>query len=280
MASQKYYVVGGEYADTSFTGPAEGAELEVRGPFNEREAKVCWRELTSKTVDIAMVRYFLKSEDEIGAKPQAKNFCVIGGEYANTTFTAMATGKELEVYGPFPEWQGALRFWRGLTSKSVDDALVRYDIRENYQPGDGIPSRKIPGAAVALPPTSVKSIAIAAASEKVFPFLIDGRNWPKWAEHSIKAVKPAEAGAWTMETVDVPGQLSLKSDAASGVIDHVFVDEDGVSWTVPGRVVAAGGGSVVTFVFTKPGRVSETQFAQNMRQLDDELATLKRTLEG
>ena len=280
MASQKYYVVGGEYADTSFSVPAEGTELEVRGPFNEREAKVCWRDLTGKTVDNAMVRYFLKSEDEIGAKSKGKNFWVVGGEYANTTFTTLATGKELEVYGPFEQWEGALGFWRGLTSKSVDDAMMRYDIRENYQPGEGVPVRKNPAAPVTLQPTSIKSIAIATSAEKAFTFLSEGRNWPKWAVHSIKAVKPAETGTWTMETVDGPGRLTLKGDAASGVIDHVFVDAEGVSWTVPGRVVAAGGGTVVRFVFSKPSRVSETQFAQNMRQIDDELAALKRALEA
>jgi len=280
MASQKYYVVGGEYADTSFTVPADGSELEVKGPFNEREAKVCWRELTGKTVDNAMVRYFLKSEEEIGAKPKAKNFWVVGGEYANTSFTTLAAGKELEVYGPFEQWESALGFWRGLTSKSVDDAMMRYDIRENYQPGDGVPARKSQPAAITLQPTSVKSVAVAAAPEKVFAFLMEGRNWPKWAVHSIKAVRPAEAGSWTMETVDGPGRLSLKGDAASGIIDHIFVDAENVSWTVPGRVVAAGGGTMVIFAFSKPSRVSETQFAQILRQVDDELVALKRVLEA
>ena len=277
MSGQKYYVVGGEYADTSFTTPAPGTELETRGPFSEREAKICWRELTGKTVDNAMVRFFLRAEQELSGK----SYWVVGGEYADTSFTKMQTGKELEVYGPFEKWEAALGFWRGMTAKSVDDAQVRYDIRENYQPGDApIGGRGGAKNKLTLQPTQTKSIAIAATPEKVFAFLMGGATWPKWAIHNVKAVKPVAAGVWNLETARGPGQLTLKGDAASGVIDEVFVDADGNAWTVPGRVVSAGGGAVVVMTFTKPSGVNEIQFFQGMAQMDDELDTLKRVLEG
>ena len=127
MDDQKFYVVGGEFADTNFSVLAPGTSLERYGPFTEREAKIRWRELTGKTVDNAMVRYFLKASEQ----SNKKIYWVVGGEYADTTFTSLVRGKELEVFGPFEKWE-ALGFWRGLTSKTVDDALVRYDIRENY----------------------------------------------------------------------------------------------------------------------------------------------------
>jgi hypothetical protein len=133
MSKQQFYVIGGEYADTSFTEPCPGTELEKRGPFPEREAKAIWRELTGKTVDNAMVRYFLKAAED----QNEKIYWVVGGEYADSSFTKLAAGKELEVFGPFEKWEG-LGFWRALTSRSVDDAMVRYDIRKNYNPnGDG-----------------------------------------------------------------------------------------------------------------------------------------------
>lgn len=143
MADQQYYVVGGEYADTNFTVPAPGAELETHGPFSEREAKICWRELTGKTVDNAMIRYFLKAEEQTNSKI----YWVVGGEYEDSSFTKLATGRELEVFGPFEKWE-ALGFWRGLTSKSVDDALVRYDIRENYDQDGGSGAGKLSGSSV------------------------------------------------------------------------------------------------------------------------------------
>jgi hypothetical protein len=275
MAAQRYFVVGGEYADTSFTIPAPGTELEVRGPFGEREAKVCWRDLTGKTVDNAMVRYFLKAEDEISGK----QYWVLGGEYADSSFTRMQPGKELEVYGPFDKWEGALGFWRGMTSKSVDDALVRYDIRENYEPGEGLPIRRTE-AKGALQSSVTKSVAIATTPSKVFAFLMDGANWPQWAIHNVKGARQAGPGVWNLETTRGQGRLQLKGDAASGVLDHVFTDARNNSWAVPGRVVPAADGAVYVLVFTKPAMLSDAQFAEGMAQMDDELAALKRVLES
>ncbi|MBY0511768.1 MAG: DUF4170 domain-containing protein [Rhodospirillaceae bacterium] len=274
MTAQRYYVVGGEYADTSFTVPAPGTQLETHGPFSEREAKVCWRDLTGRTVDNAMVRYVLKAEAQAGGK----SYWVVGGEYADTSFTRMQTNKELEVYGPFDKWDAALGFWRGMTSKSVDDALVRYDIRENYQPGEGVRPAARPKAKMQL--TETKSVAIAAPPEKVFAFVMDGANWPAWAIHNVKAMKPGQNGVWDMETARGPGKVTLRGDAASGVIDEVFVDAQGVTWNVPWRVMAAGGGTVVVMVFTKPPSFTEGQFLQGMAQMDDELEALKKVLES
>ena len=272
-----YYVVGGEYADTSFTILAAGTEREVYGPFNERDAKVRWRELTGKTVDNAMVRYFLKSEDEI----TGKSYWVVGGEYANSAFTTLQSGKELEVYGPFENWEGALGFWRGLTSKSVDDALVRYDIRENYQPGDDIASRRF-GASdrAALPPVATKSIAIAAAPDKVIAYLKDVGNWPRWASRTFKAARPGKGGVWEMDTSFGPARLTLKADVALGVIDHVVVDAHGHEVAIPGRVVPLAGGAVFMMTFAKPATISDAQFTADLRTVDEELAALKRVLES
>lgn len=123
MADEKFYVVGGEFADTSFTKPAPGTDLETHGPYSRQDAHDVWRSLTGKTVDNAMVRYFVKAAEDVGGA----NYYVVGGEYADTTFTKMAEGKSLESYGPFERRQ-AMDFWRGITSQTVDSALHRYDI--------------------------------------------------------------------------------------------------------------------------------------------------------
>ncbi|MBC7906553.1 MAG: DUF4170 domain-containing protein [Rhodospirillaceae bacterium] len=121
--AKKLYVVGGEYADTNFTQIAPGHKEERFGPFDEREAHVCWRALTGKTVDNAMIRYFIRSDDEA----VGEEWFVVGGEYANTEFETIASGKSLETFGPFPR-QEALNKWRELTGKTVDNAMVRYDL--------------------------------------------------------------------------------------------------------------------------------------------------------
>ena len=121
--AKTYYVVGGEYADTSFSIIAPGHVEERFGPFGEHEAHICWRALTGKTVDNAMIRYFIRADEEASGD----SWYVVGGEYADTTFQVIAPGKTKDVQGPFSR-QEALNKWRELTGKTVDSALTRYDM--------------------------------------------------------------------------------------------------------------------------------------------------------
>jgi len=124
MSGKQFFVVGGEYADTSFTRLVGGDIPERHGPFaSEHQAHEVWRSLTGRSVDEAMVRYVIETE----ALPGSDEFFVVGGEYADTSFTRMAEGRELESYGPFKHGQ-AMDFWRGITSQTVDSATHRYDI--------------------------------------------------------------------------------------------------------------------------------------------------------
>lgn len=121
--AEQYYVVGGEYADTTFTQIAPGHVEERFGPFAEREAHECWRALTGKTADNAMVRYFIRCEEDVCPG----QWYVVGGEYADTTFQRIAPGRHLESYGPYSRAQ-ALERWRALTGRTVDSAMTRYDL--------------------------------------------------------------------------------------------------------------------------------------------------------
>ena len=123
--SGKYYVIGGEYADTSFAHIAQGQTEECFGPFEEQEARAVWRALTGKTVDNAMVRYRIRPEGEV--ETMGDVWFVAGGEYCDTDFHKLAEGQKLESYGPFPRPE-ARAVWRALTGKSVDNAMVRYNI--------------------------------------------------------------------------------------------------------------------------------------------------------
>lgn len=123
--ASKYYVIGGEYADTDFTTLAEGRSEERYGPFaTEKEAHDFWRGITGRTVDNAMVRYRIRPDEEL----RGKAYYVVGGEYSDTTFREIAPDRVLETYGPFTRRE-ARDFWRGITGRTVDSALTRYDIR-------------------------------------------------------------------------------------------------------------------------------------------------------
>jgi hypothetical protein len=118
---KRFYVVGGEYADTGFARPAPGATLECHGPLTEAEAHDLWRRLTGQTVDNAMVRYMVEerevSEPSFG----------VGGEYADTRFDRLAEGAALEVLGPFASAEALIQ-WRSKTAATVDSCLHRYDV--------------------------------------------------------------------------------------------------------------------------------------------------------
>lgn len=271
MAEQRYYVVGGEYADTSFETPAPGVKLEKYGPFSEAEATAFWRAITARTVDNAMVRYFLRPADQT----VGKNYWVVGGEYADSRFVNLAPSRDLEVYGPFEKWE-AQGFWRGLTAKSVDDALVRYEIRKNYTPAGNAAINKHKLSVR----TKTKSVAIAAAPANVFAYLADGANWPRWAVHNVLSASLRKDGNWDVKTPRGTAELKLKFDEGAGILDHDLVYADGAKRTVPGRLIACAGGAVVIMTFIKPFAMSESDFASDMARIDDELATLRADIEA
>ncbi len=53
-------------------------------------------------------------------------FWVVGGEYRDTSFQALSG--QPEVFGPFPDYDDAMRVWRERTGVSKSAALVRYTI--------------------------------------------------------------------------------------------------------------------------------------------------------
>ena len=125
--SKDFFVVGGEYADTTFHKIGEGKTEESYGPFHEKEALDVWRSLTGRTVDNALIRYFVKQDK---TQDLIKAWYVVGGEYTDTYFETLAPGAELQVYGPFAR-QDAMDRWRDLTGKTIDSAVTRFEIIED-----------------------------------------------------------------------------------------------------------------------------------------------------
>jgi hypothetical protein len=124
---KRYWVVGGEYSDTSFTGFAPGKAEERLGPFGTyEEAQRAWSGRAWATVDDAHTRFSILTE-EIGA-PTVTRYWVVGGEYADATFTQPAAGKTLERLGPFATAQEAQTAWAGRAWATVDDAMSRFRI--------------------------------------------------------------------------------------------------------------------------------------------------------
>ena len=118
---ERYWVVGGEYETTDFARIAGGKAEQRFGPFvSLADARQKWAAVSMANVDNAHARYRIE-------KDGAREYWVVGGRYADTTFKRIAGGAE-ERLGPFKSEREALDVWRAKAWQTVDDALARYHI--------------------------------------------------------------------------------------------------------------------------------------------------------
>jgi uncharacterized protein YndB with AHSA1/START domain len=114
----------------------------------------------------------------------------------------------------------------------------------------------------------VQAIEIAAPCARVFDFVRDPRNLPRWAQ----AFEAAELG------------LHTDADPRTGTIDWRLEFPDGTSALAQSRVTpTARGSAIYSFVLHAPPvplAALEGALAQQKDTLRHELATLKALLEG
>ncbi len=59
------------------------------------------------------------------------SYWVVGGDYTDTRFTALAPGAREERFGPFASYLEAWDVWSARARATVDIATVRYRIVES-----------------------------------------------------------------------------------------------------------------------------------------------------
>ncbi len=55
-------------------------------------------------------------------------YWVVGGEYADMSFSKLAPGACEERHGPFATYKEAYEVWQSRARATIDDALVRFRI--------------------------------------------------------------------------------------------------------------------------------------------------------
>jgi hypothetical protein len=147
-----------------------------------------------------------------------------------------------------------------------------------------LPSIPTPGVKEALETRMTepvtKSVFVRCPAKRLFDFLANAENWPRYAVHNVLAIRPGHDGYWVVDTPRGPGRLRIMADERTGVLDHEFIDAREGRWIVPARAVAVGGNSLFMLTLTKPDQVPAEAFDVGMKMLDDELRTLKSLLEG
>jgi hypothetical protein len=61
-------------------------------------------------------------------------YWVVGGEYADTSFTRLAKGAKAEKLGPFPTYERAYAAWQKASWRHVDQCNWRFRILEAGAP--------------------------------------------------------------------------------------------------------------------------------------------------
>lgn len=124
-----------------------------------------------------------------------------------------------------------------------------------------------------------KTISINAPQHRVFAFLADAANWPKWAIVNVKSIKPADGQWWDMETPAGMAKLRIRPNAEFGILDHDFNAPD-ASWTVPARLVPNGSGCLFMITFFQPPTFTKQLFEEQAALVDKELSQLKSLMES
>ena len=85
-------------------------------------------------------------------------------------------------------------------------------------------------------------------------------------------------GSWSFSTPRGNANLKFKHNKSFGILDHLYEDEE-TAWEVPMRVVPSGDDSEVIVTISKPDAITDEQFDQRMKEIDEAFKKLKELIE-
>ena len=122
------------------------------------------------------------------------------------------------------------------------------------------------------------SVSIDADPRAVYGFVSNPENLPRWAPGLCQAVRRV-GDDWIVETPQGPLKVQFAAANDFGVLDH-RVTGPAVDVYLPMRVVPNGAGSEVLFTLFRQPEMSDEQYAEDARLVEDDLARLKSVIEA
>ncbi|MDO3381627.1 SRPBCC family protein [Gilvimarinus algae] len=119
------------------------------------------------------------------------------------------------------------------------------------------------------------SIAINAPADKVYHFVRDARNLPRWVPF-FESVTAGEGNSWQVTTPDGPASFEFVEDNNLGVVDHTIRFASGDSLTNPMRIVSSGNGCVLMFTLFQHAGMTDAQFQEDLRLVEKDLDTIRQ----
>jgi len=122
------------------------------------------------------------------------------------------------------------------------------------------------------------SVVIQAPKNKVFQYLSNIDNTPKWATEFIKELK-VDNGKYKAVTPMGEVFFKLETDEKTGVIDMFLGPSEDHMAIFPSRVIALPG-ELTAYLFTlfQDPHSSDEQFQQGFDSLEKELGNIKKEL--
>lgn len=130
----------------------------------------------------------------------------------------------------------------------------------------------------ALFPSRTLSVSIDCPPGKVYGFVSDPENLPRWARGLCRSVRRSDAD-WIVETPQGPMKVRFVERNDLGVLDHYVSPAPGVEVYVPIRVLPNGSGSEILFTLFRPPDMSDEKYAEDVGLVEQDLRTLKKILE-
>lgn len=122
------------------------------------------------------------------------------------------------------------------------------------------------------------SISIACHPGKVYGFVSNPENLPKWATGFCKSARKSNAD-WIVDTPQGPMKIRFSEKNEFGVLDHYVNPALGAEVYVPMRVLSNGSGSEVVFTLFRSPDMSDEKYAEDIELVEQDLRTLKKILE-
>jgi hypothetical protein len=122
------------------------------------------------------------------------------------------------------------------------------------------------------------SVSIRCSPDKVYEFVTDPQNLPKWAQGLGQSVRK-QGPDWIVDTPQGPMKIRFADQNQFGVMDHTVTTPTGFEVYVPIRVLANGSGSEVIFTLFRLPDMTDEKYAEDMRLVEGDLRALKDLLE-
>jgi hypothetical protein len=120
---------------------------------------------------------------------------------------------------------------------------------------------------------------IGRPADEVYEYAVDPANLPGWAPGLGSAVESV-GGRWFVETPMGRVGFAFAERNAYGVLDHEVTLPSGEVIHNPMRVIRDGEGCEVVFTLRRLPGMSDGEFERDADAVADDLARLKRIVEG